>query len=134
MRGGFVLRSEYPGAFQRDVHAQIFPRQLRGVLDGGDLDNAVTAADRVAFDRHWRGETPVNRIVAQQMRIGFHRRQVVHGDDFDVAAFRLDNGAQNIAPNPAKSIDDNTHGHFPFSYSSAASSPTAIWLSRRSIK
>src|SRR6516225_1659750 len=47
------------------------------------------------------------------MRIGFDRRQVVDGDDLDVAAFRLDDGAQNIAANPAESINGHTNGHFP---------------------
>jgi hypothetical protein len=47
------------------------------------------------------------------MRIGFDRRQIVDGDDFDVAAFRLNDGAQNIAADSAEPVNCYTHGHFP---------------------
>ena len=43
MRRGLVLRGENAGAFQRDVDAELLPRQLRRVLHRGDFDGAVAA-------------------------------------------------------------------------------------------
>ena len=43
MRRRLLLRGEDAGAFQRDVDAERLPRQLRRVLDRGDLDRAVAA-------------------------------------------------------------------------------------------
>jgi hypothetical protein len=43
------------------------------------------------------------------MRIGFNRGEVVNGDDFNVVAVRLDDGAQNIAADAAKSVNGNAN-------------------------
>ena len=51
MRRGLVARGEDAGAFQRDVDAEVPVRQLRRVLDRGDLDLAAADVDRVAVDR-----------------------------------------------------------------------------------
>ena len=53
----------------------------------------------------------MHRIVAQQVRVGFHRRQIVDGDDLDIVAVGLDDGAQDIAADAAKAVDGNADGH-----------------------
>lgn len=45
------------------------------------------------------------------MRVGGGGREVVDGDDFDVGAVRLLNGAEHEAANTAKSIDSDANGH-----------------------
>src|SRR6202035_4579840 len=72
---------------------------------------AVADADAVALDRDLAGEAAVHRIVAQQMRVGLHRRQIVDGDDFDIVAVGLDDGAQNIAADAVETVDGNADGH-----------------------
>src|SRR5262249_59711485 len=78
---------------------------------GCDFNRAVTAADRVALDGQFARKTPMDRIEAQQMRIGLDRRKIVDGDNFDVGALDLDNRPQNITADPAESVDGNTHRH-----------------------
>lgn len=41
VRRSLVLRGEDAGAFERDVDAEFLPRQLRRVLDRGDLELSV---------------------------------------------------------------------------------------------
>ena len=106
-----LLRREDAGALERDVDAELFPRQLRRVLDGGHFDCAVAAIDRVALDRHLAGEAAMHGVVAQQMRIGLDRGEIVHGDDLDILAPSLDHGAQDIAADAAEAVDGYANRH-----------------------
>jgi hypothetical protein len=45
------------------------------------------------------------------MRIGFHRAKVVDANDNDILALRLNDGAQHVATDSAKAIDENTNRH-----------------------
>src|SRR4029079_2183008 len=115
-------RSENAGALERDVDAEFFPRQLRGVLDGGDLDGATAATGRVALDRHLGGEPPVHGVVAQQMRVGLDGREIVDGDDLDIVPPGFDRGAQDIAADAAESVDGYPYRHF-----ADLLGPTHLW-------
>jgi hypothetical protein len=128
MRRGFVLRGEEPGAFQRDVYAEVFPRQLRRVLERGDLDRAVAATDGVALDRDLAGEAAVHGIEAEQMRVGFDRREVVDRDDFDIVTFGFHRGTQDIAADPAKAVDGDAHRHFPVSLATCSNARPRLLL------
>ena len=55
------------------------------------------------------GKRPWTRVVAQQVRVGFDRAEVVDGDDFDVLAVGLDDGAQDIAADAAETVDGNPY-------------------------
>ena len=57
------------------------------------------------------GEAAVDQIEAQQVRIGLGRRQIVDGDDGQVLAVALDNCAQYVAADAAKSVDGDAYGH-----------------------
>src|SRR5438105_317720 len=103
--GGLVLRGEDAGALERDIDAELLPRQRGRVLDGGHLDRAVADADGVARDLHLAGKAAMHGIEAQQVRIGLHRGEVVDRDDFDVLAFRFRDGAQHVAADATKSVD-----------------------------
>ena len=53
----------------------------------------------------------MHAVEAQQVRIGFDRREIVDGDDFDVGALGLGDGAQDIAADAAEPIDGNADRH-----------------------
>jgi hypothetical protein len=111
MQRGLVLGGEDAGALERDVDAELLPRQLRGVLLGGDLDRAVADADGVALDRHGTGKAAVHRVVSQQMRVGLDRAEIVDADDLDIGALGLGDGAQHIAADAAETVDGDADRH-----------------------
>ena len=86
MRRSLVLRCEQAGALERDVDAHVFPRQFGGVALGRDLDGSVADADGVALHRYLAGEAAMDAVVAQQMRVGLDRTEIVQSDDLDVLA------------------------------------------------
>ncbi len=53
----------------------------------------------------------MHRIVAQKVRVGLDRGQIVNGDDFDVRPIGLDDGAQNIAADAAEPVNGNANRH-----------------------
>src|SRR5689334_6913123 len=111
MGRGLVLGGKQARALERDVDAEILPRQLRGIALGGDLDRPVADADGIALHSDIVGETAMHAVVAQQVGIGFDRAQIVEGNDFDVLAIGFRDGAQNVATDPAKSVNGNAYCH-----------------------
>src|SRR4029078_13472112 len=111
MRRSLVLWGENAGAFHRNVDAEILPGQLRRIALGRDLDRPVSATDRVSFDGHLAGEAAVHAVVAQQVRVGFNRTEVVDANDFNVLATGFGNGAKDIAPDAPKPVNANTDCH-----------------------
>ena len=112
MRGGLVASGEDAGAFERDVDAELLPGQLGRVLDGGDLEFLIADGDLVAVDGHFMREAAVHAVIAEQMRVGLDRAEVVDGDDVDVLAAGFVDRAQDVAADAAKSVDGNSDGHF----------------------
>ena len=110
MRGGLFLGGEEAGAFQRDV--DVAPGQFLRVADGGDADRAAADVDGVAGNGDGARELAVDGVIANEMRIGLDRAEVVDGNDFDVGAAGLDDGAQHVAADAAKTVDGNFHSHF----------------------
>jgi hypothetical protein len=55
----------------------------------------------------------VDRIEAQEMGVGLGRSKVVDGNDIDVLATALNDGAKNVASDAAKSVDRHPDSH-PF--------------------
>ena len=109
MRGGLFPRREDARAFERDIDAELLPRQRRRVLDGGHLDHADADADRVADDLDLAGKAAVHGIEPQQMRIGLDRREIVDGDDLDIAAVCFGDGAQHVAADAPEPVDGDTN-------------------------
>jgi hypothetical protein len=60
-------------------------------------------------------KAPVDTVIAQEVRVGLHRAQIVDGDDFDVLTARFQNSAQHQPPNPAEAIDRYLGNHRLFS-------------------
>ena len=108
---GLVTGGEDAGALKGDVDVQVLVRQVGRIAFGRDLDLAQAHVDPfvAALDR--AGKTAVDRIVAQQVRIGRHRPQVVDRHNLDVAAALLGDGAKNKAADAAEAVDGDADGH-----------------------
>ena len=59
------------------------------------------------------GKRPWTEIVAQQVGVGLHVAQVVEGDDGEIGAAGLVNGAQDVAADPPESVDGDANRHDP---------------------
>src|SRR6185312_7647478 len=94
-----------------DVDAEVLPRQLGRVLLGRHLDGAVAERDGVTLDRDLAGEAAVHAVVAQKVRVGLDRAEIVDADDFDVLAAALGDGAQDVAADAAETVDGNAYSH-----------------------
>ena len=53
----------------------------------------------------------MHAVIAQQVGIGFHRSEVVDGDNLDVLAVGFGDGAQDIAADAAESVNGNAYCH-----------------------
>ncbi len=53
----------------------------------------------------------MHAVEAQQVRIGFHRAEIVDGNHFDIGAAGLDDGAQDVAADAAKTVDGDANCH-----------------------
>jgi hypothetical protein len=106
---GLVARGEDAGAFQRDI--DIAPRQFLGVADRGHLDRAAAHVDGVAVHRDGAGKTPVHRVVADEVGVGFHRPEIVDRDHLDIGAAGFDDGTQHIAADTAEAVDSYLDSH-----------------------
>ena len=84
VRHRLFLGGEDAGALQHDVDLQLLVRQLGRIALRGDADRPAARIDRVAVDLHLVREAPMHGIVAQQMRIGLHRAEIVDAHDLDV--------------------------------------------------
>ena len=93
MSGRLFARGENAGAFERHVDAERLVRQLGRILDRGDLDLVAVDDHRIAVDLDRVRKAAVDAVVAQKMRIGFNRTQIVDGDDLDVLPAQLQNSA-----------------------------------------
>ena len=57
------------------------------------------------------GKAAVHAVVAQQMRVGFDRAEIVDADHLDVLAAGFGDGAQDVAADAAKSVDGDPNCH-----------------------
>ncbi len=104
------------------VHAQLLPRQLRGVGLGEHLQLVAVHLDRPIERPHIAARVgAVDRVVLQQVRERTRVGEVVDGDPLDGVSIRARaRRAQHIAADAAKSVDSDTYGHFSFGASSGA--------------
>ena len=111
MRGGLVPGGEDAGALERDLDAHRLVRQLGRIALGGHLDRTGADVDGVAFDRHLAGEAAVYAVETHQMGVGLDRAEIVDGDDLDVLAAALDDGAQHVAADASETVDRDLDCH-----------------------
>ncbi len=117
MTRGLLLGGEDAGAFHDDVDAQGTPGQLRKIALGQHLDRRQTLAGggadlkRVAFQLRFARKAAVHAIVAEQMRVGGRRREVVDRNHLDVCSALLGQCPQDVAADPAEAVDGDLGGH-----------------------
>ncbi len=75
------------------------------------LNLSVPMPIDIALDLHLMGKAAMHGIVAQQMGIGLDRAQIVDRHHIDILAARFEDGADDIAPDPAEAVDRHTHFH-----------------------
>ena len=103
MRRRLVAGSEDAGAFKCDIDAELLVRQFGRIAHRRHLDRAGADIDGVAIDLDFALVAAMHRIIAQEMRIGLDRAEIVDGDDLDIRASALGNGAQDVARRCARS-------------------------------
>ena len=112
-----VLAGEDAGAFQNDVDAELAPGQLGEVALGQHLDRRQRLAgrgadvERVALELGLAGEAAMHAVVAEQVRVGGGRGEVVDRHHLDVVAAVLGQRAQDVAADPAEAVDGYLRGH-----------------------
>ena len=77
---------EEPGRLDRDVDAELAPRQLRGIPLRDELDLVAADADEAVAGLDRRVERPEHRVVLEQVRHRLRVAEVVRGHDLEVAA------------------------------------------------
>jgi hypothetical protein len=115
---GLVARCEDAGALERDIDAEIAVRKFGGVLDRGDFDLAAADIYPIFAGFHFARKLAVHGVETKQVRVGGDGAEIVDGDDFDVLAARLVDGAQDVAPDPSEAVDRHLHRHDPRSRNS----------------
>src|SRR5262249_40856070 len=118
---GFLYLSEQAGGFNDNVHAELFPGQLRRVFGTNNVYlRAIDDQDIVfgfigrAFGRADLAiETPLRGIVFQQVSEIIRRHDIADRDDFDVFAQQslFGDSPENQAPNTSEPINCNFHSH-----------------------
>src|ERR1700722_8467364 len=81
-----LARGEDARAFERDIDPERLVRKLGRILDRSYLYLVAVDHHRVALDLDLVRKAPVDTVVAQEMRVGLHRAQIVDGDDLNVLA------------------------------------------------
>src|SRR5690606_16807759 len=118
LRAGFqmlcrrIALGEDTGAFERDIDAELAPRQFGRVANGGHLDRAAAKIDAVTLYRHGAGVAAMHAVIFQEMGVRLDRPEVVDADNLDIGPTRLVDCPQDIPSNPSKSVDCNTNSHF----------------------
>ena len=116
-RAGFeVLRRRLAlgkdaGAFERDIDAELAPRQFRRIALGGDADLAAADIHPVVAARDLAREAAMDAVILQQMRVGCDRAEVVNADHLDLGVLVLVGGSQNQTADAAKPVNRNSNGH-----------------------
>ena len=114
MHAGFFIGVENAGGFDHQINAPIFPRAVEGVPISKELDFLAVDDHRVirGLDVDRRIQATQNGVVGEQVSTGFGIRCGVHPHNFQTGICpTADPTPQNIATNPAESIDRNAQGH-----------------------
>ena len=109
--GGIVALGEDARAFQRDLDAQIPPGKLGRVADLDDLDLVAVDDHHALAGFDGAGETAVDAVVLQQVRVGVVVGQIVDRDDLDIVAARFVDSPQHQPADTTESIDGNLNSH-----------------------
>src|SRR5205814_996592 len=117
LRGGIAL-GEDAGAFECDVDPQLPPRQPGRIALGRDADLAATGIHPVLARGDLAAKAAVHTVVAQQVRIGLDRPEIVDANDFELFVGMLQGRAHYQSTDAAKAVDRNPYRHGSSSRSS----------------
>src|SRR6516165_4002887 len=109
--GGGLAPGEDAGAFERDIDPELAPRQLGRIALGGDPDLAAADIHPILAGRDLARKAAVNAVVAQEMRIGLDRTEVVDADDLDLGVLVFVSRPQDQPADAAKAVDRNSYRH-----------------------
>lgn len=116
MSAGGRGRREATGCLKHDVDTEPGPRQLRRFALGEHSDATAVDSEDVPVDSNRATEPACRRVIGEQPREGGGLREVVDGDDLQVAV-AFEQRAQHIASDAAESIDgDASHEWCPFGF------------------
>jgi hypothetical protein len=116
-RAGFDVRcylltlTEPPRAFEHDVDAEVAPRQPARLLLTQDLDWPASDVDRTIEDLHFAGKSAVDGVVAQQVRVGLRRPEIVDRRDLVIKASGLLDASEHQSADPAEAVDADPGRH-----------------------
>src|ERR1700683_179511 len=111
MHRGFFLRGEESGRFDDHLNAEFFPRKLRGVALGDNLDHLAIDGDRAgAFGADILNQGAMDRIVLEQMSEGRGAGDVIDGHDLE-RILMMKGGAEKHSADAAETIDSYPNRH-----------------------
>ena len=96
------------GALEHDIHADLLPGKIRGVLLGVDLDLLAVDDDGALFGFDLVGESvsALRAVVLEKMGEHLGIGQVVDGDDF--IARRTEHLPERKTADPTETVDSNS--------------------------
>ncbi len=101
---------EQSGGLDDDVHAEVFPGQLGGVLVTHEFHRLAIDDDVVSFRHDGRAERAQGGVVFQEVGERMGVPNVVDGDDFEGRLQRVSSPV-DVAADAAETIDPNP-GHW----------------------
>ena len=111
VRLALLLVGEEARALEHDVDAELFPRELRGVLFCEDLD-VFPCEGKLAFAcRGLRLGAAVDRVVVVKVSERGWIREVVDGDELEIRDFALLKRADDAAADSSETVDGDLLRH-----------------------
>jgi hypothetical protein len=103
---------EFARGFDDNLHAQRIPGQLGGILDGKDANALAIHDNAIPFGFYLGLERAEHRIILQEVGQSLGVREVVCRDPLDIRVVQT--GAQDVAPDPAETVDSDFNWHAYF--------------------
>src|SRR5215472_14953347 len=100
-----------PGAFERDIDAELTPRELGRIALGGDADLAAADIHPVVAARDFAREAAVDAVIPEQVCVGLDRPQIVDPNDLYLGMLVLTGRPQNQPADAAEAVDAYPYRH-----------------------
>jgi hypothetical protein len=113
MLGGRLAVGEQTSAFERDVDAEVLPRQPGRITLRRHPDQPGADVHTVVVDGEFAAERAMDGIVLQQVRVDLGRAEIIDADHLHVVAPRFHDSAQHQAADAPKTVDADTYRHSP---------------------
>src|SRR5690606_23963414 len=94
-----------------DVDAEVAPGEVRRVPLGEDAEPVALNDEVVVLGPDVAGEAAVDGVILEQVRQRGRVREVVDGDDVEVAGAALQDGAEDEAADAPEPVDPDLDSH-----------------------